>query len=191
MSEPKQIETLPPVEELRRVVPLSPRTGEPPRPALAFIAAATSYLAAGAVAAVYALHWWQAAHPESYPASARLIEWVAPEPGKWLSLTLEGALAGAAVISAGAVAVAGFQGWNGWRWSRWAGLVALLLVGGFAVVTSDWGFIAVGLALVTATTLWLPPMTRYFRHWHEVRTTRPPPYRRPERIHYGRLPRFR
>lgn len=191
MSEPKQIQTLPPVEELQPRTPLSPRTGEPVRPPLAFVAAGASYLAVAAVMAVYALHWWHAAHPATYPSSARLIGWVAPDPGKWLSLTLEGALAGGAVLAAGAVGIAGFQAWNGWLWSRWAGLVALLLMGGFAAITSDWAYVAVGLTLIVAVTIWLPPMTRYLRQWREVRSARPDSYRRPDLIHYGRLPRFR
>ncbi|NHB85374.1 hypothetical protein G7085_14130 [Tessaracoccus sp. HDW20] len=170
MTDPKQIETLPPLGELVKGTTLSPRTGEPPRPVAAWISAAASYLAVAVVIAVYALHWWLAAHPGTYPTSARLIAWVAPDPGKWLSLTLEGVLAAASVLAAGAVGVAGFQAWNGWRWSRWAGLVGLLLMGGFAAVTSDWAFIGVGLALVTAVLAFLPPMSRYFAAWAEVRS---------------------
>ncbi len=121
MTEQNDIATLPPLEELQRGVARSPRTGEPPRPAVLGVAAVVLYLAAAGVAAAYGIHWWQAAHPETYPASARLIDWVDPAPGKWLSLTLEGVLAAAAVLAAGAPAVAGFQSWNGWRWGRTLG----------------------------------------------------------------------
>lgn len=191
MSEPKQIQTLPPIEELRRSTPLSTRTGEPQRPIVAVVAAVASYAAVAVVMGVYALHWWRAANPDSYATSARLIEWVAPEPGKWLSLTLEGVLAAASVLAAGTVAVAGFQAWNGWKWSRWAGLVGLLLMGGYAAITTDPAYIALGLSLVTAVLVWLPPMTTYFRRWAQVRAERPEAYRRPGWIFYGRLPRFR
>lgn len=191
MTDPKQIQTLPPLEELKPSTPLSPRTGEPPRPVVAWIGAGAAYLAVACVMGVYALHWWQAAHPDSYAGSARLIQWVEPEPGKWLSLTLEGVLAAASVLAAGAVGVAGFQAWNGWKWSRWAGVIGLALMGGYAAVTSDWAFIAVGLALVTAVVAFLPPMRRYFARWSEVRAERPAGYRRPAWIFYGRLPRFR
>ncbi len=191
MTDPKQILTLPPLAQLEQGRPLSPRTGEPRRPVLAWVGAGTAYLAVATVMGVYALHWWQAAHPESYPTSARLIGWLAPDPGKWLSLTLEGALAVATVLAAGAVGVAGFQAWNGWRWSRWAALVALALLGGFAAATSDWAYLGVGLGLITAVMTLLPPMTRYFDHWAEVRSPRRAPYRRPAGIFYGRLPRFR
>lgn len=191
MTEPKQILSLPPLEEMEVGAPLSPRTGEPPRPAAAWLAAASAYLAVAVLIAVYALHWWLAAHPDTYPTSARLVEWVAPDPGKWLSLTLEGILAAATVVAAGAVGVAGFQAWNGWRWSRWAGLTALALTAAYAAITSDWALIAVGFAAVTSLSTFLPPMTRYFRYWEAVRSPQGEGYRRPARILYGRLPRFR
>ena len=191
MTEPNEIATLPPLEKLQPGVTRSPRTGEPRRPAALGVAAVVLYLAAVGVAAAYGLHWWEAAHPETYPASARLVDWVDPDPGKWLSLTLEGILAAAAVIAAGVPAVAGFQSWNGRRWGRWAGLLAVALTGGFAALTHDWGFVAVGLAVVGSALLWLPPVSRYLADWDRVRAERPVPYRRPESIFYGRLPRFR
>ena len=83
------------------------------------------------------------------------------------------------------------RSWNGWRWGRWAGLLAVALTGGFAALTHDWGFVAVGLAVVGSALLWLPPVSRYLADWDRVRAERPVPYRRPESIFYGRLPRFR
>lgn len=191
MTDPKQIATLPPLAQLEKATPLSPRTGEPPRPLAAWVGAVSAYLAAAVVAGVYALHWWDAAHPDAYPTSARLIAWVEPDPGKWLSLTLEAALAAASLLAAGAVGVAGFLAWNGWRVSRWAGPVAVALMAGFAAITSDYAYPAVGLALVTAVMANLPQMSRYFSHWDAVRGERPDRYRRPVEIFYGRLPRFR
>ncbi|MFT3888003.1 MAG: hypothetical protein QM713_07565 [Arachnia sp.] len=191
MTEPKDIATLPPLEELQPGVERSPRTGEPRRPVVVGIAAALTYLAAAAVAVAYGAHWWDAAHPETYPSSARLISWVKPDPGKWLSLTLEGVLAAAAVLAAGAPAVSAFQAWNGWRWSRWAGLIGIALTGGFLAITSTWALPALALAVVGAALLWLPPVARYLADWDRVRAERPVPYRRPDSIFYGRLPRFR
>lgn len=190
-TSPKHIATLPPLAEINDDIPLSPRTGEPRRPFVVLLGAISSYLAVAALAWAYALHWWRAVHPDTYATSSRLVEWLAPDPGMWLSLTLEGALALALVAAAGAVGVAGFQAWNGWRWSRPAGLVALALVGGFAAITNDWAFIGVGLAAVTAACAWLPAAARYFRLWDRVRGQRPERYRRPAWIFYGRLPRFR
>ncbi|MHA6512862.1 hypothetical protein [Tessaracoccus sp. Z1128] len=191
MTEPQQIATLPPIEELHGDVPRSPRTGEPRRPAVVLVAAVLQYVAVAGLAAAYGIHWWLAVHPASYPTSARLVEWVVPEPGRWVSLTLEGVLAALLVLAAGACGVVGFQAWNGWRWSRWGGLAALAPATGFAVALNDWAFIGLGLAVVAAGLLFLPPATRYFGHWEQVRSERPVAYRRPPTIVYGRLPRFR
>ncbi|MDO5737170.1 MAG: hypothetical protein Q4P15_11925 [Propionibacteriaceae bacterium] len=186
-----EIATLPPLPMLTNALATSPRTGEPVRPATALIALVALQLAAGAVAVTYGLHWWAAARPETYPISARLIQWVDPEPGKWLALTLEGALAATAALVAGACGVAGLQAWNGWRWSRWAGLVALALTGALTTLFAWSGLVAVGLALLGTVCLFLPPMTRFFREFSTFRSIGHAPYRRPERIFYGRLPRFR
>ncbi|RMB61848.1 hypothetical protein [Tessaracoccus antarcticus] len=190
-SRPKQIETLPPLQVLRADIVPSPRTGEPLRPAAALVALVVFQVAAAGVAVAYGLHWWAAVHPETYPASARLIEWAAPPPGKWLALTLEGALAVIAAIVAAACGVAGFQAWNGWRWSRWAALVAVALTGALTAVLSWWGLLAAVPALVGTACLFLPRMTRFFREFAAFRSAGHAPYRRPERIFYGRLPRFR
>lgn len=191
MSEPKQIATLPPIEELRRDVPRSKRTGEPRRPVVVGASAILMYFAVASAIGVYGWHWWLAAHPESYPNSAWLVEWSNPDPGKWLSLTLEGALAAALALAAGAAGIAGFQAWNGWRWSRWAGLIAVALMGGFTALTSWWGILPAGLTVLGCVLVLLPPAGRYFRHWEQARAEGRVPYRRPSEIRYGRLPRFR
>ena len=188
---PKQIATLPPIAVLSNRTPVSPRTGEPRRPAVALVALVLFQLAAAGVAVTYGLHWWAAVHPGTFTTSARLIQWVEPTPGKWLALTLEGALAAAAALVAGACGVAGFQAWNGWKWSRWVGLVALALTGGLAALF-DWSaLVAVALALLGAGALFLPQMGRFFREFATFRSLGHAPYRRPERVFYGRLPRFR
>lgn len=191
MTQDKQIATLPPIEELHPGVALSPRTGEPRRPGVLLTASILMYLAVAGVAVAYSHHWWEAVHPDRYPASALLIVWVQPDPGKWLSLTLEGVLAAAAVLAAGAAGVAGFQAWNGWRWSRWAAVAAVALTGGFVAITSHWAWVGFALTTLGAGLLFLPPITRYFEDWERVRAEQPHPYRRPDRIFYGRLPRFR
>ncbi len=191
MTEPQEIATLPPIEELRNDVPLSPRTGEPVRPVVLFAASILHYLAVAALGVAYAMHWWAAAHPETYAGSARLVEWTAPEPGRWLSLTLEGVLAAALVLAAGAAGVVGYQAWAGGAWTRWGGWVAVALGAGYAVVLNDLAFIGVGLAAVGTALLLLPRIGRYFREWAQVRAQEPVPYRRPESITYGRLARFR
>ncbi len=191
VDDPQPIVTLPPLPVLNSEAPVSPRTGEPPRPALVVAALVTLLLGSASVAVTYALHWWAAANPGNYASSARLIQWVEPEPGKWLALTLEGVLAIVAAIAAGACGVAGVQAWQGHSWSRWAGVVALVLAGGVTALFDWTGLIAVGLALVGTIMLFLAPVTRFFKAFVSFRAVGRSPYRRPERIFYGRLPRYR
>lgn len=188
---PKEIATLPPLPVLRQDVPLSKRTGEPPRPWSVLVGLVLFCLAAAAVAAVYARHWWLAVYPDTYPSSARLIQWVAPDPGKWLSLTLEGVLALFLVLVAGACAVAGYQAWIGWSWARVISVVALVLTGGAVLLFDLWALVGVVLALLGTVCVFLPETTRYFRYFAAHRARLEETYRTPERIFYGRLPRFR
>ncbi|NLE98706.1 MAG: hypothetical protein GX596_12080 [Propionibacterium sp.] len=187
----KEIATLPPLEELDLETPLSPRTGEPRRPALLVVAVVLLYVAVAAVAFSYGWHWYRAAFTETYAVSAHLTGWVEPEPGKWLSLLLEFVYAGLAGLAGAGAGVVGFHAWNGGRWTRWGGLVAVGLAGIMAALVNLWALIAVGIIVVAVGLLFLPPISRYFREWGEVRALEQPRYRRPETIYYGRLPRFR
>lgn len=188
---PKEILTLPPLPELRRDVPLHPRTGVPPRPWTITAALVLLELAVLGVAVSYGWHWYRAAFTQTYPGSAHLIGWVEPDPGKWLSLTLEGVIAALAALVGGACGVAGFNGWNGWKASRVLGIVAVALTIVWTVLVSWVGLAAVVPAVLGTALLWFRPSSTFFRHFAQHRVVRPEPYRRPETIHYGRLPRFR
>lgn len=187
----REIATLPPIEELHDEVPLSPRTGEPRRPAAVVVAAVLSYLAVAALAFVYGWHWYRAAYPATYPISAHLTDWLDPKPGAWVSLTLEFVYAGLVGITAGAAGVVGFQAWNGHRWTRWGGAIALGLAGVVTALVNLHGLIACTLVALGWALLWFPPVTRYFLQWRRVREERLDGYRRPKQVFYGRLPRFR
>lgn len=188
---PKPIATLPPLPVLQQHEAVSERTGVPVRPATILVAHILLQLAVAGVAVAYGWHWYRAAFPETYPVSAHLIQWVAPDPGKWLSLTLEGVLAAATALVGGACGVAGFQAWNGWRWSRWAGVVAVVLTGALVAVLNWVALAAVVPAVAGAVLLFLPAATGFFDRFARHRRRMPEPYRRPEQIIYGRLPRFR
>lgn len=188
---PKEIATLPPLPSTNGQLKLSGRTGEPTRPWTVTIALLLMCLAAAVVAVLYGQHWWLAVHPESYPTSAQLLVWLTPDPGKWFSLTLEGVLALIAFLAAGACGWAGFQGWNGWAFSRWAGMSAVALTGLATVAFAPLGLVALGLAVVSTLLLLLPASLRFFRDFDLHREVPVIGWRRPERILYGRLPRFR
>ena len=186
----KEIATLPPLPVLRGEIPLSKRTGEPPRPWSVVVGLVLFCLAAAAIGMLYGRHWWMAAHPDSYSSSAQLIQWLQPAPGMWLSLTLEGVLAIVATLVAGACAVAGFQAWNGWGWSRITAGVALALTACAVAVFDLFALVAVGLAGAGTLLVLLPSSQRYYQHFLMHRAQAATPYRRPAKIIYGRLPRF-
>ena len=176
---------------LRQEVPLSKRTGEPPRPWSTLVALVLFCLAAAAIAVVYGRHWWLAVHPSSYPASANLVQWVSPDPGKWLSLTLEGVLALVVVLVAGACAVAGYQAWIGWSWSRPIAITALALTVVAVLLFDLWALPGAALALLGTVFVFWPDTTRYLRYCKAHRASSQETYQTPGNIFYGRLPRFR
>lgn len=185
-----EIESLPPLSQISNEVPLSPRTGEPRRPALVAIAATLCCLAVASLAFAYGWHWYRAAYSTTYPISAHLTQWVEPEPGKWLSLFFEFVYAALVGVAGGAAGVVGFHAWNGRRWTRIGGFVAVAIAGITALLMNLYGLIAVGLVALATILLWLPPLRRYFNQWARLDAKEADRYRRPETIHYGRLPRF-
>lgn len=187
----KDVATLPPLPVLQQHEAVSPRTGAPARPPLVLVAHILLQLAAAGVAVTYGWHFYRAVTPETYPGSAHVVAWLEPPPGEWLSLTLEGGIAALAALVGGACGVAGFQAWNGWRWSRWAAVAAVLLTGALTALVSWVGMAALVPAVAGAVPLFLPPVTDFFARFARHRAKRPEPYRRPETIFYGRLPRFR
>ena len=74
---------------------------------------------------------------------------------------------------------------------RRAGLVAVALTVALLVIVNPYAWIAIVAASLGALMTFLPPMSRFFRDFASLRNTGRLPYRRPERIFYGRLPRFR
>lgn len=194
-TEPKQIQTLPPLEELHDDLPLSRRTGEPRRIPLLLVSNALFYLAGALQVVVYGLHWYRAVYPESFGRSAQLIAWLDPEPGTWQSLALLASLAALLAATVASCGIAAFQSWNGWRWSRIAAIVAVAFTAAsaalFEYTHGVLGWVAVGLAALGAVLLWLPPLNDYFRLWKRFHDGTPLVAYRPERVYYGRLPRFR
>ncbi|RRD47154.1 hypothetical protein [Tessaracoccus sp. OH4464_COT-324] len=185
----KEILTFPPIEQRPDGPPLSPRTGEPRRPATMVIAVVLAIVGVAVVGWVYGWHWFRAAFPETYPGSAHLTRWVEPEPGAWVSLTFEVVYAALVVLAAGAIGIIGYNAWHGRRWVSLGALAAVAL--NAALLLVSWhALIPLGVALGLVLMVWLPATRRYFDLWDVVRARRPEPYRRPERVFYGRLPRY-
>lgn len=185
------IETLPPLDELRPQVPISAATGQPRRSR--WMVVAMSFLYASSVVAAVSLSkaWWDAIHMHTFAHAVKLIEWWQPRPGGWRSIVAVVLMFLIGGLMTAAPSIAGFNAWNGHRWSRWAALVSVgIACGAFAM--SSWALPALPLAAIGAALLWLPAVTRYFRHWDEFRTGSViVPRRTPDEVVYGPLSRFR
>lgn len=190
-AESKEIATLPPIPKPEQLIPISEATGQPRRHPLVVAAVIVGYLSAAATAAMYGWSWWRAVHQDTFLASARLLAWVNPPPGKWLALTLVSALAAYAALMAAAPAIIGFNTWNGHRWTRIGSLVALAITIGGAVMFTDLGWIAVGFAVILTVLVWVPPVATYFTHWERFRAGPPKRPRPTGDVFYGPLPRYR
>ncbi|GAA1381116.1 hypothetical protein [Luteococcus sanguinis] len=188
---PQVIETLPPLDELRPQVPISPATGQPRRSKWMVVAMSFLYASAVVAAVSLAKGWWDAIHMHTFPHAVKIIEWWQPRPGGWRSIVAVVLMFALGGLMTAAPAIAGFNAWNGYRWSRPAAIVATVVaLGAFAM--NSWALPALPLAAIGAALLWLPAVSRYFRHWDEFRAGSViVPRRTPDHVVYGALPRFR
>jgi|GEM_PF-1758964 len=204
------IAVLPPIDQLDLGPRLSPRTGEPERPALLTASLALFYAAAAVAAVTLAFAWWHAIHMGTFPHAARVIEWLAPRDdhaqyaGTWRSVLAAVLMMITGVITVAAPWLQAFNAFQGRRWTRIFGLVcvpisalALLLTTGHPTFThlGQWltwfPWLAVPLCLVGAGLLWLPSLQRFFADFEYVRRPdlgTPPPT---SGIQYGPLDRYR
>ncbi|MGJ6980326.1 hypothetical protein ACSDQ9_07315 [Aestuariimicrobium soli] len=186
---PKQIETLPPLDELQPAIPVSEATGQPRRAPMMLVAIGFLYASSVASAAALVKVWWDMIHLHSFPTSIRMVEWAKPDSWSLTAVLLAVAAAGAGAVMVAAPAIAAFNAWNGHKWSRIAALVAVAL-SCLAILLNDWAYVAIPLAAVGAGWLWLPAVTRYFALWQAFRAT-PDVYPRDLRnVHYGPEPRY-
>ncbi len=168
--------------------PVDPRSGEPRRPALAWLAAGLHVAAAAVVTVALLVVMWDSVR--RFPEASWLHRTTATNLGDPVRILLVvGDFAIALAIGA-AASVAGFYGWAGHRWARWAGLVALALAGGTFALNwlAPWALLPLAAG---ALLWWLPPLRGFFTAWDAVRHPRPRPAAEPGRVLYGPLPRYR
>ncbi len=189
-SEAPPIQTLPPIDVIEQLVPLSEATGQPRRDTVMIIGISFLYAATVAAAAGYGKSWWDAIHVAGFAESSRLIEMTDPRPGSWQSVVWVVVLALIALAMTSSAAISAFNAWNGHRWSRVASLGATVL-SALAYFVNEWAWVAVPLAVVGTIILWLPPVGRYFHHWALFRSGEPAEATEWEDVFYGRLPRYR
>lgn len=186
----KEIATYPPIEISDESTPVSPRTGEPRRTWPITLATTVSYLGIAALAWVYGWHWFRAAYPENYPMSAHLTSWIEPQPGAWLSLTLECCYAALVAFSGAVIGLTGYHAWLGSPRVRRVGFAALVGPILVTVFINWYGLIPLGLAGLSLGAIWLPSAGRFFAQWQQIRQAKVETYRRPDQVFYGRLPRY-
>lgn len=186
---PKEIQTLPPLDELEPGIPVSEATGQPRRAAMMVVAIGFLYASSLAAAAALVKAWWDMIHLHSFPTSIRMVEWAQPDSWSLTAVLLAVAAAAAGATMVAAPAIAGFNAWNGHRWSRIAAIVAVLL-SCLAILLNDWAYAAIPLAVIGAGWLWLPAVTRYFDLWRAFRTEDPVHPRDLGAVHYGPEPRY-
>jgi hypothetical protein len=204
------IAVLPPVDQLDLRPSLSPRTGEPRRPAVLVVALSCFYaaMAVGVVTLVFV--WWNAIHMTTFDHAARVIEWLDPRPGtERYAGTWQSIAAAVLLVATGVVMVAGpwlqaFNAWQGHRWTRVFGFVcvpisglAWLMTTGTPTFTawSHWltwlPWLAVPFSLVGALLMWLPPVRRFLSDFRTVRHPAPPTPPPSSGVVYGPLDRYR
>jgi hypothetical protein len=186
---PKEILTLPPLDELQPGIPVSEATGQPRRDPVMLIGIGFLYASSLVSVAALVKAWWSMIHLHTFPTSIRMVEWAKPDSWSLTAVLLAVAAAAAGATMVAAPAIAGFNAWNGYRWSRIAAIVAVGL-SLLSILLNDWAYAAIPLAAIGAGVLWLPPVTRYFGHWQAFRAPEPRYPRDLSNVHYGPEPRY-
>lgn len=164
-----------------------PRTGEPRRPLLAWVALVSFLSAAGLVlvALLFAM-WRSVSHFEDAAWLNRVVPTSLGDPFR-VVLALGVWSIG---VTIGAVAsITGYYAWAGYGWTRWCGLVALALGGLSFMMNAPAPWCLPPLA-VGAAVLWTPSLRRFFAAWTAIHHPEPRFPEVPQRVIYGPISRF-
>ncbi|MDR0991079.1 MAG: hypothetical protein LBL92_06950, partial [Propionibacteriaceae bacterium] len=126
------IATLPPPPEASQTgYPISPRTGQPQRPAWLVAVGVIFSGHIGLALWCYLSFWWTAASVTALPEANRLFAWLHPDPVSVLAVVLVvlTTLLAAAVVTFWGVLI--YHAWHGHRWVRWGALLGLLTSAGW------------------------------------------------------------
>lgn len=169
--------------------PVSPRTGEPARPAL--LGVAVGLLVTGGVISSAGLVkvLWDCASVTRYHTAARVLEWTKPDPVSFLTIVMVltiGAIGAAVATATGTIA---YNAWNGRAWTRVGGLVAFA-ISCLTILLNPLAMIAMIPVAIGAGLLWLPPLKGYFATWSAIRTAPTVHGGWANNVVYGPLPRY-
>ena len=168
--------------------PVSPRTGEPARPWTVTAAAACGYLAVAVLAVTTG--WIYLDAVTRFAEASWLMGRFETEPGSLGRVLLAVAVTVAALAVAVPAAITGYYAWAGYSWTRWSALVAAA-ASGLCLLLTPLAQVAIGLAVLQAVAVWLPPSRRFFAAWREHRHPAPEVSEPVTAVRYGPLPRYR
>ena len=168
--------------------PLDPRTGEPRRPWLVWVASGLFFAGVGVVVVALLLAMWNSV--DRFAEAAWLNQVVPTELGDPLRVALALGVWSSALVIGAAASITGYYSWAGFRWTRWSGLITVALGGASFLMNTLAPWCLVPLTL-GAGCLWTPPVIRFFLEWQAVSH----PVRRfpsvADHVRYGPLPRYR
>lgn len=185
----QEIGVLPPALPGVGSYPVSPRTGEPARPAVLGVAVGLLLAGAAVAAAGLVKVLWDAATVTRYHTAARVLEWTKPNPVSFLTIVMVltiGAIGAAVVTAAAAIA---YNAWNGRTWTRIGGIVAFA-VSLLTILLNPLAMVAMAPIAVGAGMLWLPQVGSYFAVWRAIRVSPQIRHGWAENVVYGPLPRY-
>jgi len=168
--------------------PVSPRTGEPARPWTVTAAAAAGYLVVAVLAVTTG--WTYLVAVTRFAEASWLMGRFDTEPGSLARVLLAVAVTAAVLAVAVPAAITGYYAWAGYGWTRWSALVAAV-ASTLCLLLTPLAQVAIGLAVLQAVAVWLPPSRRFFAVWRQRRHPAPQVSEPVTAVRYGPLPRYR
>ncbi|MDR1431005.1 MAG: hypothetical protein LBI99_02670 [Propionibacteriaceae bacterium] len=169
-------------------VPISATTGEPRRPALAWIVLLLSFAAITSFAVALGRSYWVCVY--AFSQASLLTRLVPTEYGSPWRALLVVALTAIGLVPSIAAAISGFYVFAGYRWARVAAIITFALCVPGAWFISILAYPAIALTLAAAILAWLPPVGKYCATWSLLRNRAPaftPPV---ANVRYGPLERY-
>jgi hypothetical protein len=183
------IATLPPPDDTPSDrSPLNPRTGEPRRPLLIWVASGLGLVATAIVAVAIALVMWNSI--EAFADASWINARMETTPGSWVRVAFSILNTILAAGVGGASAFVAYHVFAGADWTRWGGIAATAL-SLLSLMLTPLAAVSIAPTAAAAGLVWLPPCRRFFNAWTAHREWKVARVTLPERISYGPLPRYR
>jgi hypothetical protein len=187
-GQPAGIPGLPAPAPEPAATPISQRTGEPARPWTVVAAAACGYLAVAVLAV--ATGWIYLDSVTRFAEASWLMGRFETGPGSLARVLLAVAVTAAVLAVAVPAAITGYYAWAGYGWTRWSALLGAA-ASALCLLLTPLACAAIGLLVLQAVAVWLPPSGRFFAVWRQRRHPAPELSEPVTAVAYGPLPRYR